>query len=72
MLATRASHYLWAVLIARIDQLLPLTCPMCGGPIRIIARIGHSADIRQIPEHTGVKSAPPHIAPAHNPPSRED
>ena len=42
----RADHYLWAVLIARIYEVFPLLCPQCGGQMRIIAFITHSADIR--------------------------
>ena len=62
------AHYLWAVLIARIYEVFPLLCPMCGGQMRIIAFITNSADIRQILEHIGVDSEPPHIAPARGPP----
>jgi hypothetical protein len=62
------SHYLWAVLIARIYEVFPLLCPLCGGQMRIIAFITHSADIRQILEHIGVDSEPPHITPARGPP----
>ena len=40
--------------------------------MRIIAVITHSADIRQILEHIGVESEPPHIAPARGPPLWED
>ena len=29
-----SSHYLWAVLIARIYEVFPLLCPMCGGQMR--------------------------------------
>ena len=63
-----AAHYLWAVLIARIYEVFPLLCPMCGGHMRIIAFITHSADIRQILDHIGVDSQPPHITPARGPP----
>ncbi|APW47178.1 hypothetical protein RA876_13350 [Rhodoferax antarcticus] len=31
------SHYLWAALIARIDEVFPLICPHCGGQMRLIA-----------------------------------
>ena len=31
------AHYLWAVLIARIYDVFPLLCPMCGGQMRLIA-----------------------------------
>ena len=64
----RAAHYLWAVLIARIYEVFPLLCPICGGQMRIIAFITHSADIRQILEHVGANSEPPRIAPARGPP----
>ena len=64
----RAAHYLWAVLIARIYEVFPLRCPICGGPMRIIAFITHSADIRQILDHIGAESEPPRIAPARGPP----
>ena len=29
------AHYLWAVLIARIYEVFPLLCPICGGQMRI-------------------------------------
>ena len=66
------AHYLWAVLIARIYEVFPLLCPMCGGQMRLIAFITHSADIRQILDHIGVDSQPPHIAPARGPPLWEN
>ena len=40
--------------------------------MRIIAFITHSADIRQILEHIGVESKPPHISPARGPPLWDD
>lgn len=36
--------------------------------MRLIAFITHSADIRQILDHIGVESEPPHITPARGPP----
>jgi hypothetical protein len=68
----RPAHYLWAVLIARIYEVLPLLCPNCGGQMRLIAFITHSADIRQILDHIGADSEPPHMAPARGPPLWED
>ena len=64
----RPAHYLWAVLIARIYEVFPLLCPICGGQMRIIAFITHSADIRQILEHIGVETELPRITPARGPP----
>jgi hypothetical protein len=62
------AHYLWAVLIARIYEVFPLLCPICGGHMRIITFITHSADIRRILDHIGMESQPLHIAPARGPP----
>ncbi|MEY3123987.1 MAG: hypothetical protein RLZZ573_507 [Pseudomonadota bacterium] len=64
----RPAHYLWAVLIARIYEVFPLVCPICGGQMRIIAFITHRADIRQILDHIGEESEPPRITPARGPP----
>ena len=68
----RPAHYLWAVLIARIYEVFPLLCPLCGGQMRLIAFITHSADIRQILEHIGADSEPPRISPARGPPLWDD
>jgi hypothetical protein len=62
------AHYLWAVLIARIYEVFPLLCPMCGGQMRLIAFITEGAQIRKILDHIGVDSEPPHIAAARGPP----
>jgi hypothetical protein len=64
----RPAHYLWAVLIARIYEVFALLCPICGGQMRIIAFITHSAEIRHVLNHIGVASEPPHITPARGPP----
>lgn len=56
------------MLIAGIYEVLPLPCPICCGQMRIIAFITYSADIRQILDHIGVETEPPHITPARGPP----
>ncbi len=33
------SRWLWALLLARIYEVLPLLCPQCGGKMRVIAFI---------------------------------
>ncbi len=68
----RAAHYLWAVLIARIYEVFPLLCPLCGGQMRIIAFITHSADIRHILDHIGAYCEPLRISPARGPPLWDD
>jgi hypothetical protein len=62
------AHYLWAVLIARIYEVFPLACPMCGGQMRLIAFITEGTQIRRILTHIGVDADPPHISPARGPP----
>ena len=68
------AHYLWAVLIARIYEVFPLLCPLCGGQMRLIAFITEGTQIRRILEHIGVDSQPPHITitPARGPPLWDD
>ncbi len=60
----RPALFLWAVLIARIYEVFPLLCPICGGQLQINAFITYSADIRHILEHIGVDAVPPRITPA--------
>ena len=66
------AHYLWAVLIARIYEVFPLLCPLCGGQMRLIAFITEGTQIRRSLEHIGVDSQPPHITPARGPPLWDD
>ena len=40
--------------------------------MRLIAFITHSADIRQILDHIGVDTEPPHLSPARGPPMWDD
>ena len=66
------AHYLWAVLIARIYEVFPLLCPLCGGQMRLIAFITAGSQIRKILDHIGVDSEPPQITPARGPPLWDD
>ena len=66
------AHYLWAVLIARIDEVLPLICPICAGQMRIIAFITDGAEVRKILEHIGADPQAPRITPARGPPLWDD
>jgi hypothetical protein len=59
---------LWAVLIARIYEVFPLLCPMCGGQMRLIAFITEGTQIRKILDHIGQDSKPPHTSPAYGSP----
>jgi hypothetical protein len=42
------------VLIARIYEVFPLLCPICGGQMRLIAFITEGTQIRRILDHIGV------------------
>ena len=66
----RASR-LWAMLIARIYEALPLPCPRCGQPLKIISFIAEPKTVGRIFEHLGQPSEPPPIAPARGPPQEE-
>jgi len=56
------------MLLARIYEAFPLTCPRCGAEMRIIAFITEAVDVRAILEHIGEPATPPRIAQARGPP----
>ena len=56
------------MLLARIYEVLPLTCPFCSAEMRIIAFITEPAAVRQILEHRGEPTRSPRFAPARGPP----
>ncbi len=64
----RAARCTWALLLARIYEVFPLVCPICGGAMRIIAFITDGPTVREILVHLGELTAPPRIAPARGPP----
>ena len=51
-------------MIARIYEVFPLACPICGGQMRLIAFITEGAEVRKILNHIGVDSQAPRISPA--------
>jgi len=66
------SRYLWAALLARIFEILPLSCPRCGQEMRIIAFVVESLSVRRILDHIGEPSTPPGISPCRGPPDWEE
>jgi hypothetical protein len=66
------ARYLWAMLLARIYEVFPLTCPQCGTQMRIVAFITEAAPVKRILSHIGEPALPPPIAPARGPPSWEE
>ena len=61
----------WALLLARIFECLPLVCPRCGEPMRIIAFILDRSVIERILEHVGEPTEAPPVLPARSPPQGE-
>jgi hypothetical protein len=51
-----------------VGEEFPLTCPRCGGDIRLISFITDPGPIRQILTHLGEPLEPPHVSPARGPP----
>jgi len=64
----RAARYAWAALLARIYEVFPLVCPLCGAEMGVIAFITDPPTIHDILVHLGEPTAPPRIAPARGPP----
>ena len=54
--------------MARIYEVFPLRCSLCGAEMRIIAFITDPSTVRDILAHLGEPTAPPRIAPARGPP----
>ncbi|MBK7670274.1 MAG: transposase [bacterium] len=64
----RAAARCWALLLVRIYECLPLRCPKCGEPMRIIAFVLDRPTIERILAHIGEPTQPPAVLPARSPP----
>jgi hypothetical protein len=67
----RRASYLWAMLIARIYEALPLLCPRCNQPMKIIAFLTDPASLSRILNYLGVPTKPPPLHPARAPPQKD-
>jgi hypothetical protein len=63
------ARYLWAVLLARLYESMPLTCPICSADMRIIAFITEDRTVRRILKHIGQPTDSPTVSPARGPPA---
>ena len=54
----RAARYAWAMLLARIYEVFPLVCPLCGAEMRIIAFLTDPVAMRAILAHSGLRVRP--------------
>ena len=61
------SRCLWALLLARIYEALPLLCPLCPSQMRIIACINDAGSVAKVLKHSGASPQPLRIAPAYGP-----
>jgi hypothetical protein len=62
------ARILWALLLARLYEILPLQCPLCGAQMRIIAFITQAPAVNTILRHLGEPTTPPEVARARGPP----
>jgi len=46
------------MLLARIDEAFPLTCPPCGAEMRIVTFLTEASPVQRILNHTGEPSTP--------------
>ena len=67
----RTAARCWALLLTRIYECLPLRCPSCGQPMRIIAFILEPPVIERILRHIDQPHEPPVVLPARSPPQGE-
>jgi hypothetical protein len=70
-LAPRSVRIAWALLLARIYEVLPLLCPACGGEMRILAFLTDPPVVKGILLHLGLPQRPPSLSPARAPPQAE-
>ncbi len=67
----RAAARCWALLLVRIYECLPLLCPSCGQPMRIIAFLEDPPVVEKILLHIGEPTQAPELLPARAPPQTE-
>lgn len=69
--ANRKASIMWALLMARIFEVMPLSCPYCSSPMKVISFITDPTTINKILSHLGLPTKPPTTAPARAPPQIE-
>jgi hypothetical protein len=70
-LIRKAAAHCWALLLVRIYECMPLLCPRCDKPMRIIAFIQDPPTIEKILTHIGEATQAPEVLPARGPPQGE-
>lgn len=64
----RPRHFAWADFLRRVFLFDILSCPDCGGRLRLVATIQERAVVEKILLHLGLPGAVPSPAPARSPP----
>ena len=67
----QAAARCWALLLVRIYECLPLLCPRCGEPMRVVAFVLDPPVIERILDHIGEPTTAPIVLPARSPPQAE-
>ena len=60
------------MLLTRVYEAFPLTCPVCRAEMRLIAFVTDSASIIGILEHLGEPTRAPPVSPTRGPPGWEE
>ena len=59
------------MLMARIFEFLPLLCPRCHNPMRIVSFIMEPSSVRRVLDHLELPTEAPEPRPARSPPQTE-
>jgi hypothetical protein len=59
---------LWAIMLAKVFEVLPILCPTCGVEMKPVALILNSDSLDRICRHQGQPLGIPKLAPARDPP----
>ena len=60
------------MLIARIYEAFPLSCPQCGTEMRLFSFVTDTASVTRILAHIGEPTKAPVLSPARGPPAWEE
>ena len=66
--ARSPARYLRALLLARIFEVFPLRCELCGAQMRLIAFVTDPPAVKSILTHLGEPTTAPQLARARGPP----
>lgn len=69
--ARRRASISWAMLMARIFEFLPLLCPRCSHPMKMVGFIVEPENVRKVLEHLDLPTKAPVPYPPRAPPQME-